>query len=203
VVRTRSFYLLLLAWMLASLPVMAAFIHTIPYLRGDRGFSPALAASAWTVWFACGSLSKLAWGFLSERFPARVSVAALLFGEALGMALLLNVGTSIPLLFLWAVVGGTGHGPFAQLQTLIFADYYGRRFLGAIRGLVAPFIVIAGAAGPLFAAFLFQRNGNYQMVWLLFIAMLVVAGALALLAKPPRRSAPAGDGSHRPSMHPA
>jgi MFS family permease len=186
--RTRVFYQLLIAWMLAGIPVMAYFVHTIPYLTGDKGIAPALAASAWSVWFLCGSVSKLVWGFISERMPARFSMAACLFGEVAGIAMLLNVGQSLPLLFAWAVVGGTGHGPFAQFQTLIFANYYGRRFLGAIRGFIMPFIVVAGAAGPLLAAYLFQRNGNYQTVWLLFIAMLLVAGTLAIISRPPRRT---------------
>lgn len=189
--RTRSFYLLLAAWTLASLPVMAYFVHTIPYLRGDKGFSAATAAAAWTAWFACGSLSKLAWGFISERVPARFSVAACLFGEAAGVTVLLNVDHSVPLLFLWSVVGGTGHGPFAQLQTLIFANYYGRRFLGTIRGAIAPFIILSGATGPLLAAYLFQRFGDYQTVWLLFIALFLTAGTLALLSTPPKAPAPA------------
>jgi MFS family permease len=187
---TRSFYLLLIAWMLAGLPVMAAFIHTIPYLTGDKGISPGLAASAWTVWFACGTISKLVWGFISERIPARFSMAACLFGEAAGMAMLLNVGGSVPLLFLWGVIGGTGHGPFAQFQTLVFANYYGRRFLGSIRGFLMPFIVVSGATGPLLAAYLYQRNGNYQTVWTLFVVMLVIAGTLALVSLPPKRREP-------------
>lgn len=182
--RTRTLWLLLVAWLLASFPLSAYFIHVIPYLRGERGFGN-LANAAWTTWFAFAFASKLVWGYLSERIPVRFSVAACFMGEAAGVALLLWVGQSAPMLFLWSVVGGLGHGPFAQLQTLIWADYYGRPFLGTIRGALSAPSTLASALGPLLAAYVYQEQGSYRVVWLLFAVLFVTAMFLVLLAAPP------------------
>lgn len=184
--RTRTLYLLVAAWTLGTLPVTAYFVHTIPYLTDDKAFTAGTAASAWTTWFAFGLASKLAWGFLSERIPVRLSAVACLLGEAVGMVLLLNVGRGEPFLFLWSAVGGAAHGPFVQLQTLMWANYYGRPFLGTIRGVLAPPTVLASAFGPLLAAYLFQQQGEYRTVWLLFIFLFLAGAILALLAAPPK-----------------
>ncbi|MBI3954314.1 MAG: MFS transporter, partial [Chloroflexi bacterium] len=195
--RTRTLWLLLIAWVLASFPLTAYFIHVIPYLRGEKEFGN-LANVAWTTWFAFAFASKVVWGYVSERIPPRISVAACFVGEAAAVVVLLHVGQSVPMLFLWSVVGGIGHGPFAQLQTLIWADYYGRPFLGTIRGALAPPMVLGGALGPLLAAYMFQQQGSYRMVWILFAALFLAGALLALLAAPPKAREPAPSSSLAP-----
>jgi MFS family permease len=183
--RTRTLWLLMFAWLLASFPLTAYFIHVIPYLRGEKGFA-SLANAAWTTWFAFAFVSKVAWGYISEHLPPRFSVAACFIGEAAAIVVLIHVGHSVTMLFLWAVVGGIGHGPFAQLQSLIWADYYGRPFLGTIRGALAPPSLLGPAVGPLLAAFMFQQQGSYRMVWMLFVVLFLIGAFLALLATPPK-----------------
>ncbi|MSQ33734.1 MAG: MFS transporter [Dehalococcoidia bacterium] len=183
--RTRTLWLLLAAWLFASFPLFAYFIHVIPYLRGEKEFGN-LANVAWTTWFAFAFASKLVWGYLSEHIPPRFSVAACFLGEAAGLVVLLNVGHSVPMLFLWSVVGGIGHGPFAQLQTLIWADYYGRPFLGTIRGVLSPPTILGPALAPLLAAYVFQQQHSYRTVWLLFVVLFLVGTLLVLLATPPK-----------------
>ncbi len=186
--RTRTLWLLLAAWLFASFPLSAYFIHVIPYLRGEKEFGN-VANVAWTIWFAFAFASKLVWGYLSEHIPPRFSVAACFLGEAAGIVVLLNVGHSVPMLFLWSVVGGIGHGPFAQLQTLIWADYYGRPFLGTIRGVLSPPTILGPALAPLLAAYVFQHQQSYRTVWILFVALFLVGTTLVLLATPPQARA--------------
>ena len=185
---TRALWLTVGAWAFASLPVAGYFINVIPYLHGEQGFS-AMASVAWTVFFANSAASKVVWGFLTERIPVRLACAICFLGEAAGIILLLLVGQSRALLFAWAFVAGFFHGPFAQLQTLIWADYFGRRSLGTIQGFTAPFTILSSSVGPLAAAYAFQQLGSYRMVWGAFAGLLALAALMVSLTKPPQRRA--------------
>ena len=190
VLRSRDFWFILLAMVFATFPTSGYFIHTIPYLQGQQGFGTE-ANVAWSIWFIFSTISKVVWGFITEWFPARISCAISYIGEGVAMVILLFIGRSVPLLFLWAFVGGFFHGPGPQLQNLIFADYYGRRYLGTIRGFSSMPIVFTSAGGPLVAAFLFQSTGSYWAVWALFAATFFLGGLLVLLAGAPKNRAPA------------
>ncbi len=77
-------------------------------------------------------------------------------------------------------------------QPLAYANYFGRRFQGSIRGTVAPFRIVTVAGGPLLAGVLYEVNGSYGPAFLLLAASSVVAGVLAFFARPPRRPSDAG-----------
>ncbi|MBI4299161.1 MAG: MFS transporter [Chloroflexi bacterium] len=182
---TRTFWLLLLAGVVASMAGSATFVHVIPYLRGEKGFGN-LASTAFSTWFVFSVISKIIWGYLSEKIPVYFSVIMVFIGEAVGVILLLNVGGSVTMLFVWAVVHGSLHGPSAQLQTLMWADYYGRSFLGTIRGVFLFPSVFASAGGPLLAAYIYDARGVYRLVWLISIALYFLTAFLFLLSPPPR-----------------
>jgi fucose permease len=48
-------------------------------------------------------------------------------------------------------------------------------------------------AAPIFAAWLFERTGSYQIPFMVFSGMAMLSMVLILLAKPPRRSVTAPD----------
>lgn len=181
---SRGFWLIISSMIFVSFPTSGYFIHVIPYLQGQQGFGTE-ANVAWSTWFIFSTISKVIWGYISEWFPVRISCAISFFGEAVAMVLLLVVGQRVPILFLWAVVNGFFHGPGPQLQNLIFADYYGRRFLGTIRGVTSLPIILSSASGPLIAAFLYQALDSYELVWALFAVSFTLATVLILLVGPP------------------
>ena len=87
-----------------------------------------------------------------------------------------------------------------MLVPLTWANYYGRTFLGTIRGIIAPFSLISSAGGPIFAGWLYDRTGNYTIAFGTFIVALALGGLLILLAKPPTRSiASAGELTQAPA----
>ena len=70
---------------------------------------------------------------------------------------------------------GMGWGGLIPLQEFIWASYFGRRHLGAIRGMGLPFALSIGATAPYLTSLYFDVVGNYDG------AFLIVAG-LSLLA---------------------
>ena len=80
---------------------------------------------------------------------------------------------------------------------VIYADYFGRRQLGLIRGSFQPIALSFNAAGPLVVGLWFDRTGSYDgpftLIAVLFLASAVAFGLAAYPARP-RPPAPSGRG---------
>ena len=90
----------------------------------------------------------------------------------------------LALLVLIATIGW--RGAWAVVQSLVWADYYGRGFLGAIRGYVSPFQLLATVGGPIFAAYVFDETSSYLFALWTFFAAYLLAAELVLATPPPR-----------------
>lgn len=181
--RSPTFWLLLLMFNAGGLALSGVLAHQVPHIT-DKGFTAAQAATALSIWAILSGVSRIGFGILSDLVPIRYVVATIMFGSAAGVLLLLW-STNAALLYAFAVVYGLFRGAYVMMTTLVWANYYGRRFLGSINGVVLPFNVVSNAGGPLLAGFLFDLNGDYTIALELFAACYVLAGVLALLAKQP------------------
>ncbi len=106
---------------------------------------------------------------------------------ALGILILSQVN-SVPMGFLFAVVHGIVWGANNNLQVLLFSEYFGRRSLGAIRGVTSPLQTGASALGPLASAAVFDTTGSYTLIFLIFMALLLVSALLMFFTHPPGNS---------------
>ena len=171
----------------------AASVHRVPHWV-ELGFSPATVSFAFGIDAATATVSALVAGFVVERLPVRVvgAISCSLFCAAL---LLMVIGQAwLPLLFCSTVLFGAGVGLNMVVQGVIWAQYYGWRFVGTIRGVVLPVTVLAGGLGAPLAGALRDANGSYRTSWLIVLVACAVAGALIFRARPPRppeKSAPA------------
>ena len=183
VLREPSFYLLVVALSLAFVVSPAISLHMIPYLT-DQGISAGIAVAVVAIWSASSALGALISGFLAERFSIRVIMAVAFVLGAVGYALLLLVQTATAAL-LWGFYFGAVQGGAFTLQHVIFADYYGRESLGAVRSAVWPVQSAANATGPLVAALAYDATGGYRLVFSLFVLANVLSALCIFLAKPP------------------
>ena len=103
------------------------------------------------------------------------------------MGLLVLMGAQTPFQAIaFGVVYGSTRGAWAVVQSLIWADYFGRGFLGTIRGYVSPFQLVATVGGPIFAAYVFDQSGSYMVAMWTFLAAYLLAAALVLATRQPR-----------------
>jgi len=186
--RTRALWLLLIAFNVTGISMSGVMIHFYPYMQA-KGISPNLAATSMTLFAFCCAVVKIPWGLIAERMPVRFCITAVYIGCAIGLAILIT-SDSVTSVFLFSVVYGIALGGIMVLREVLFADYYGRTFLGAIRGIVMPLNLVSMAGGPLFAAWLHDITGNYQLPYFIFLCTYVIGTIFMILAKPPL---PAGE----------
>ena len=68
---------------------------------------------------------------------------------------------------------------------MIWAQYFGRRYLGEVRSVVLPVSLSMGAAGPLITALYFDAVGDYNGVFLSVGVTWVLAAILILAVRRP------------------
>lgn len=183
--RHSSFYLLTFASTVGFMGVTATFFHMVPYLT-DKGFAPGAAVSVVATWSAGAGVGSVVTGFFLDRFDARVMIALQLWAAAALYALLTPLGI-LPTLIVWAVVYGFVQGGMITTQQVLFANYYGRRHLGSIRGVVMLAMALGNAAGATGSALVFDVTDSYISVFWAFAVLNGAGAAAAMVARKPKQ----------------
>lgn len=162
-----------------SLHQVSHYIH-----QGLTGPTAAIMASA----FALAQVpAGLLWSALTRRLPIRWVLALAGLTVALGAA-----GTAVTATLGSGLIAsgilGSGVGGLHLLLRLAWAEYYGRQYLGTIRGVTLPVQLGGQAVGPIAAGVLFDATGGYHGAFVGFAVVVVVGSLLVLAAVPPRRT---------------
>ena len=203
-VRTGALWLLIFGFGAAGIGMMALFVHFIPFLT-DAGFTRSQASLLVGTQGVSALLSKFAWGWAMQRyFPRGLAALSFLISAAatVGFVIGAQAGQLAPmyvLFFIW----GIGVGGMIPISELIWASYYGRRHLGAVRGVGMPFTIIFFAGGPIFAAGYYDAIGSYDGAILTFAAFWLLAVLLVLAARRPAPREQAREATAAPSRPPA
>ena len=177
-------------WILATatglLFLMQAGIntHLAAFLR-DEGLSPVYAGVGVGLNAAFLGLGSIAWGWVVERVPARhvlTMVAALM---ALGAALFMTTNSTTQALA-YSALFGFGLGGMLAVPPVAYADYYGRRSLGTIRGVTEPLTSFGQAIGAVAAGAVFDLTGSYEYAFMAFAALGASTMLMVQLARPPQ-----------------
>ena len=84
-----------------------------------------------------------------------------------------------------AGIFGAGIGGLQTMLPIAWADYFGRRSYGAIRGVALSIQVLAQASGPLLSGILRDWSGNYDLSLYSFVGLSGLSILAALLARQP------------------
>ncbi len=98
--------------------------------------------------------------------------------------ILISLPAHSPLVFVFAVAFGTGMGIKTIVQATAAPEFLGREGYGALQGALMFPVYLAQAVSPLLAAWIWQLQGNYD---LLEIVLLLAAGvsAASVSSSPP------------------
>lgn len=188
--RTSTFWLIVFIFGMVDVGITGLNLHVVSYVS-DLGYSTFLAASVMTVIAGTQLASSLLWGFVSERVNVRKATSLLFLIEAAGLAVAVTAG-NLRSIYLGFFLYGAGLGGVQILQEILWANYFGRVSLGAVRGSGLQLVLLFGLCGPPFFGFLFDYTGAYRISLLLFMAVLVASAALTLTIRRPRAPAASG-----------
>lgn len=185
---TRAFWTLALFTALIY-PVQAGMsLHQAAHLV-ERGLSPAGAATAVSIFSAASAVAGLSTALVRRWLSVKVSLAfsaGLLVASALTMISVASPAHGI----LSGVLFGLGIGSVHVILPVAWADYFGRRSFGAIRGVALSVQVAAQAAGPLLSGLLRDFTGDYTASLLCFATLSGLGALAALLTRAPEPQTP-------------
>ena len=178
-------------WLLAAgvgtLFLVQAGINThMAALLRDQGLSLFLSGVGLSLNAAFMGAGSLAWGWIAERLPARYVLAGVSVAVAVPALLFLTADTTAKALAI-ASLFGFGVGGMLSVPPVAYADYYGRRSLGAIRGVTEPFTSLEQAVGAVASGIVYDLTGSYAIALIAFAILGGVTAAVILFARPPRR----------------
>ncbi len=184
--RTSAFYIIVFSFGLGLVGVGAMLFGLIPFLT-DEGFSRSTAALMVTAMSIPAVMAKPIWGWVIDFVPPKLAASAgfATSGVAIIVLLLSAKAGSLLGVTVGSLLMGLGYGGTVPIQEVIWATYFGRRHLGAVRGVAMPFALILGAGGPLVVQLYFDRVGNYDGAFLAMAVFWALGAALILTARRP------------------
>jgi MFS family permease len=183
-VKSSAFWLLSLATCASQFAGTGLTTHQTALLA-ENGLDPMTVAGAIGLYGFIWTASTMTWGFLVEWVPARL-VLGLVSTCVAGCCVLALYARDPWTLLAYVAAYGIIGGARDALDATVWADYFGRRAVGAIRGLSRPFVVGSGALGGFVGAVGYDLAGDYSTVVLLFAAVSLTGAIAATTAAPPR-----------------
>ena len=182
---TRAFWVLAAFSAAGFMAQAGVALHQVPHYVG-LGVPPSSAAFLASTFAIFIVPAGLIWSPLARRVPVRLLLALAGLSVALG-SLITALGGSLGWGLVAAAALGNGVGGMLFLLRLTWADYYGRRHLGAIRGLTLPVQVGGQAFGPVLSGFMFDATGSYRGAFFLFAAAALLVSLTVLAGTPPKK----------------
>ena len=171
--------LLVIAGLSCCVAMAMPQVHIVAYC-GDLGYGAARGAQMLSVMLACGIVSRIGFGFISDRIGG---LRTLLLGSSLqGAALLLFLPfDGLVSLFLISALFGLFQGGLVPSYPLIVREYFSPREAGVRTGTVLMATLFGMALGGWLPGWIFDLTGSYRAAFVNGIAWNLVTTTIALV----------------------
>ena len=184
-VRTTTMWRLVIVFSMVQMATGTVALHRIAAFM-DRGMDPTLISFATAFDAVAAGGSTFMFGMLVRWVPSRF-LGAVGFSMLAGASVLTIYATNLPIMFISMAVFGVGIGGMMFLNNYIWADYFGRRSVGGIRGLVNPINLVIGGIGAPAAGLVWDRTGSYDPAWWVGVGLMSGAALLTIFTGAPRK----------------
>lgn len=175
--RTRAFWVFSLSLGLSALYSTGLTFHVVS-IFGAADMTRAQAVMIFLPASVIAILSRFLAGWLSDRMALQWLLAVMLTALATSMIGLAFLRSGWPVAM---VIAGNGLsiGTFSLLSAVTWANFFGRRHLGAISGLNMSIMVLCSAVGPVLFSLSLSWTGSYRSAALtcLFAAAILLAAS--------------------------
>ena len=182
-IRTRAFWLLLFGT--TMLMVVGGSVNfTFVSHMTENGIAADTARSALALWAGMGIIGGLVGGELRQRLAVRYSLPLIICVTTSAVVWFIFTD-EVWMAFVFAVWHGLAFGAQLPLNRITFPDYFGRYSVGRIRSVTAPPQLVLNAFGPFVSGLVIDSRGSYDLIYVVFVGLLLAAALSVLLAKRP------------------
>jgi nitrate/nitrite transporter NarK len=179
-IRQSRFWLLAIAGFLTFGTILALYQNVFLHLR-DLNFSAKQAGNGIVLLSVCALGSKVAAGFLGDRFGAKRFFLAYIAVMMIGLAMLASLQPSL----VWYALAlvGLGWGGTNTLINYVCIQVFGVAAAGRISGTISTAESLGAGIGPIAAATVFDATKSYGTAFLGMVLALVAAGVTIAFVK--------------------
>ncbi|MEO6962469.1 MAG: MFS transporter [Puia sp.] len=182
ILKKRSFYYLATGSM-CSIGAVAGLSQNLKlYFSMDLKYSQGEAANVLSLVLGASIIGRLLMGWLADRYPKK-NIMLLIYALISGSILLLYLGSSPVIIYLFAFLFGIGLGGDYMIIPLMAAELFGVKIMGRVMGLILTVDGLGEASGPILAGWLRDRSGSYAIGFTALI-LLSVIGTIAVWLLP-------------------
>lgn len=185
-IRTPIFWAFTFARMLSGAWGTALVFHQVSIFE-NLGYEAIVAAETYGQIALMTAGIVLMSGWLVDRIRPNYLIVIQMMGLASASTLAMFM-TEEWMLPLYAMSFGIAMGMGSVFDGTVWANIYGRKNQGAIRGFVATALVIGTSIGPLVFGLAYDNLGNYDVSMWMGVGLAAMAIAFALMAKKPVRA---------------
>ena len=182
--KTRSFWLLMLASSLRTMVETGMYVQLVPILVW-KGRSETEAASMVGLLLLLWVPTIFLAGWLGDRWPKQRSMAVLVAVGTLSLVFLLLPGSRW-YAFLFIALFAVSLGALPLFPALV-GDLFGRKRFATLRGLLTPVQSVGSVGISIYVGWVFDRTGSYEWGLIPLVALLLIASPLFWFLPRPRR----------------
>ena len=162
-------------------------VHLIPYAI-SCGFPRFESATALGVLSAFNMGGMILAGYLADKVNRPLLLGGIYFFRSLTFLILMNITGNPELLFLFAILFGIFDYSAMPVLASIVSTHIGVRMMGLTLGLLFAGHSAGAAAGALMGGYFFDTFNSYEWVWIVSIALAMLAAVLTWLIRETRET---------------
>ena len=174
-----SFRLLMAGYFVCGFQVVFIGVHLPSYLK-DQGLAPQVASTALALIGLFNVFGSYGVGLLGQRWPKRYLLAIIYGTRSVAITLFLLAPLTPWSVYLFAAVMGLLWLSTVPPTNAIVAQIFGVRHFSMLSGFVFCSHQVGSFCGVWLGGLLYDRNGNYDLVWLISIGLGLFATAVSL-----------------------
>jgi len=185
-VRTKSFGLLIFAFLLVASNLFLVFTHLVPYVT-DIGFSAAEGATVLSLMGGTIIVGRVLLGTISDKIGRKLTCIICALFQAGAVAWLIW-SQQLWMFYLFALVFGLAYGGMGPSMAALIGDAFGLGKMGAILGVLDVGFGLGAAIGPFIGGLIFDVSKSYSVAFLLgMVAALMIALLMAQIREETNR----------------
>lgn len=177
--KTLNFWAVWMSFLLYATALYVMLSQQVAFAT-DIGFKPLQAATILGIVGMAAIIGRILGGALSDRMDRRHTVLLSILVQAVGVGICLYMmvnKSSESYLYVYSALFGFGYGACTPLFPALTGDLFGRKYIGAIYGVITVAGSIGAGLGPFLGGFLFDI---YKSYWVAFWVTLIIYLASAI-----------------------
>ncbi len=182
ILRRPAFHALFWSYLICGFTSSGAIeTHLLPF-AAFCGFAPLPSATAYGLLSLVNLAGMIGAGWLTDRVNRPLLLGTIYLLRAMTYIILANMpGTSIETLFLFAVLFGMVDYATVPVTASLTASHVGLPVMGQAMGMISAGHALGAASAAFFGGYIVDLTGEYALLWLGAIWLLVAAGVMSFV----------------------